>query len=449
MKRYITVAAAAVLVLIGAILLFAAVTGREDMAYSGTEEITSVLNDIAKTAEDHRTDLSVLDGDGYGVDAVILGMANEVLWSNTRHDIPKGISVEMAVKHRMPYVYLTDDGGIWGTLIVLDDGMAAQKALRTRMIAVLCICAGSIIIVMTVFGTYIYREIVVPFRKMQGFAGRIAEGRLDEPLMRDRNGMFGVFSESFDIMREELAASRKRELSLQKKERELVASLSHDLKTPVTGIKLASELMQMRLSVKAGPAADTADGDKIVLDRSDISSMMADAQGIHEKADQIDALVTDLFTSVLDDLGEFKVSCTDEDTSVLCDMIRRYDDRWLTVIGEVPAVIVSIDKKRMAQVIGNIISNSYKYAGTAIDVTFRISGSFLEMCIADQGPGVPADEIDLITNKFYRGKAWADSSTEGNGLGLYIAKTLMVKMGGDLAAASDNGLSVTLIIPLS
>ena len=52
--------------------------------------------------------------------------------------------------------------------------------------------------------------------------------------------MFGAFSESFDIMREELKASGARELSLQKKERELIASLSHDLKTPVTGIKLTT-----------------------------------------------------------------------------------------------------------------------------------------------------------------------------------------------------------------
>ena len=65
---------------------------------------------------------------------------------------------------------------------------------------------------------------------MKDFASDIAGGRLDSPLVMDRGNMFGAFSESFDIMREELAESKKRELVLQKKERELVASLSHDLK---------------------------------------------------------------------------------------------------------------------------------------------------------------------------------------------------------------------------
>jgi signal transduction histidine kinase len=72
------------------------------------------------------------------------------------------------------------------------------------------------------------------------------------------------------------------------------------------------------------------------------------------------------------------------------------------------------------------------------------------MQIADQGPGVPSSEIDLITNKFYRGKDWQDTDKDGNGLGLYIARSLMTKMNGDLIAESDGaGLKITLVIPLS
>ena len=104
----------------------------------------------------------------------------------------------------------------------------------------------------------------------------------------------------------------------------------------------------------------------------------------------------------------------------------------------------------MSQVIGNVISNSYKYADTRIDIAFRISGKYLEMQITDHGPGVPKAEIDLITNKFYRGKDWRDTDKDGNGLGLYIAKMLMNKMSGDLLVESDGrGVKVTLVIPLS
>ena len=119
-------------------------------------------------------------------------------------------------------------------------------------------------------------------------------------------------------------------------------------------------------------------------------------------------------------------------------------------VPEAPQVVVSIDKKRMAQVIGNVISNSYKYADTKIDIGYRLSEGYMEMRIRDYGPGVPASELDLITNKFYRGKDWKDTEKDGNGLGLYISKNLMKKMNGDLIAESDgDGLTITLIIPLS
>ena len=171
--------------------------------------------------------------------------------------------------------------------------------------------------------------------------------------------------------------------------------------------------------------------------------------GIIQKTEQINNLVNDLFASTLEDLGEFKVNCRDEDSNALGEIVKSCDDRRLAVVGDIPEVIVSIDLQRMAQVIGNIISNSYKYAGTPIDISFGLSGGFLEMRIQDHGPGVPSDEIELITNKFYRGKEWADSGTGGNGLGLYIARTLMRKMNGDLIPESGDGLTVTLVIPLS
>ena len=71
------------------------------------------------------------------------------------------------------------------------------------------------------------------------------------------------------------------------------------------------------------------------------------------------------------------------------------------------------------------------------------------MRIADHGPGVAPDEIDHITERFYRGRGRGDSPDQGAGLGLFIAKTLMEKMGGNLVAENTGaGLSVTLMIKL-
>ncbi|MCQ2516273.1 MAG: HAMP domain-containing histidine kinase, partial [Saccharofermentans sp.] len=222
---------------------------------------------------------------------------------------------------------------------------------------------------------------------------------------------------------------------LQKKERELVASLSHDLKTPITGIKVTTELLQAKL---------TGTDESFAQDYND------KLQNIMKKADQIDNLVSDLFESTLDDLGEIKVNLSDEDASVLNDIIARYDDRSLVRCPESLSVIINIDLRRMGQVIGNIISNSYKYANTVIDVEYKVVDDYLSMCIRDYGPGVAPDELGLITNKFYRGKTTSDSKVDGSGLGLYISKMLMTKMNGELIPESvGNGLAITLLIPLS
>ena len=130
--------------------------------------------------------------------------------------------------------------------------------------------------------------------------------------------------------------------------------------------------------------------------------------------------------------------------------VRSFDNKERVIMGDIPPVVINIDKKRMAQVIGNVIANSYKYADTVIDISYVLVDGFLEMNIRDHGPGVPENELDLITNKFYRGKDWENTDRDGNGMGLYIAKTLMKKMSGDLIAESDgDGLLIKLIIPLS
>ncbi len=441
MKSYIRITVLTAVIFLVGIILLAVLTSKTVTQDTSRQTITA-LNDIARTAEAHRSELDILSGNNYNGDFVILDMTDNVLYSNT--DEKDKLTVEKAIQKRYPYQYLKDDSGVWGCVIMTDDGLDGYRMLRLRFIAGMSVGGVIILLGMVGFGVYLNRNVITPFKRMQSFAGKVASGRLDEPLAMDRDNLFGAFSESFDIMREELSASKQRELELQKKERELVASLSHDLKTPVTGIKLAAELLQMRLSVKA----ENSDSD-ITFSRDETNSINDSVDGILQKSEQINALVSDLFTATLDDLGEFKVNCRDENSAVLADIVKSCDDKHYAVMGELPQVIISIDRKRMAQVIGNIISNSYKYADTAINVDFKLSEGFLEMRLQDHGQGVPSDEIELITNKFYRGKEWADSEKDGNGLGLYIAKSLMKKMNGDLTAESDGGLAVTLVIPLS
>ncbi len=428
MKRYYRFIVLLVLLLavgLSAVVKFA---GTED--FSQNNEDVLLLNEIA-----HKMIMDDMPPENTDSEReyVILDINGNVLYDN-RSDHSEMITVETAMKLRYPYTYIIENNQIIGS-VVLADSRKRFDRLRTDIIAVYCVCGFLLIGSAAAFGAYIRKTVILPFAKMKDFASYVAAGDLDRSLEMDKGNMFGAFSESFDIMREELKASRARELSLQKKERELIASLSHDLKTPVTGIKLTSELMAAVFSQN--------EGQEITVTQDMIVKM----NNVYKKADEIALLVGDLFSSTLEDLGAFKVNCADENSAVITALVSEYDDRGLVRISEIPQVIVHMDKLRLSQVIGNILFNSYKYAGTPIDISFRLDDPFLEVSIRDSGPGVPEDEIALITHKFYRGKEHGDK--EGSGLGLYIARILMDKMGGELSVRSENGLCVTLLIPLS
>lgn len=428
MRRYYRAAVLLMLLLAAGLIAVVKLTAAHNDT-AGSEDVL-FLNEIAHKAAEG--DIPTESG-SQTREFVILDSNGSTLFDN-RRDRSEKLTAETAVRNRLPYTYIIRNGKITGS-VILADAEKLSDMIRGRIIAAYIGCSLLLISAVLAFGAYVRRTIILPFNRMKDFAAFVAAGDLDKPLEMDRDNMFGAFSESFDIMREELKASRSRELELQKKERELVASLSHDIKTPVTGIKLTSELMA---AVFSG-----SEGHELTI----TPDMTAKMNNIGKRADEINALISDLFSSTLEDIGEFKVELNDENSAVIAEIIEKYDDRGLVRAADIPKVIIHTDRIRLSQVIGNIIYNSYKYADTPIDISFRLTDGFLETAVSDSGPGVDEDEIELITNKFYRGKA--QSGKEGSGLGLYIAKMLMEKMGGGLDISSRNGLCVRILIPLS
>lgn len=432
MKNYVRVIILVCITFVIGMIGYTAIMEKHFHDFTGNDVDVIQLNDIRETAKENWDTLQNLDSEDFGVDFVVLDNVGNVLYNSGFIKGEAKLTVEEAVKNRYPYSYVVRDDQVVGCVIMIDSGEELYINMRNGMLLGFGICGLTILLGALLLGLYIQKNIIVPFKQMEDFAGKVAEGKLDEPLLTEKNNMFGVFSESFDIMREELAESRKREQALQRKEKELVASLSHDLKTPITGIKLSAELLKAKLTVQG------------------IENLDQIADNIYKKADQMDLLVSDLFSYTLDDLSEFTMNCQDEESGVLSDIIKKNDDKGCIVQSSIPSVLIHIDVKRFNQVIGNIIANSYKYADTKIDVNYRIIEEYLEMQIRDYGPGVPKKELQLITNKFYRGKGVADTKKEGSGLGLYISKTLMEKMNGEMICKSEGeGLTVTLLIPLS
>ena len=264
-----------------------------------------------------------------------------------------------------------------------------------------------------IVGIIVCRLYIVPFKKMK------------------------KHTEDHDHICEELERTREREIELRQRQSELLADLGRQLSDPVEGIMASCDIIKTKIAT--GAAKDAEDGS--VLERT---------ESIHRKADKMGAIVNDMLTSALDELGEFKVDCSDTESRIIDDMIKRYDDRDLVTDAAIPYVLVHIDANRMSQVIGNIIDNSYKYANTPIEISYLLTDDYLQMRILDHGPGVADDETELVTTRFYRSRQFADDGSDGRGLGLYSAKTIMEKMGGQLLVENTGeGFCVTLLIKLS
>lgn len=337
------------------------------------------------------------------------------------------ISIYEAVKERAVILDVTVNALPAGKVIIHNDYREVLKSAVTRVYVIAFVTFTAIALLCIFYILYINSTVFKPFSKLQRFARNVAAGNLDIPLEMDRKNLFGAFSESFDMMREELEKARKSEYLANLSKKELIAGLSHDIKTPVSSIKAISELMLV-----------LASGEK---ERQRLNT-------IYYKAEQINLLVNDMFHATLEELNELKVTIREELSTVLADIIHNanYFDR--ITHDPIPQCILSTDTLRLQQVFDNVLGNSYKYANTAVYIAFRMTDDYLEVHITDSGPGVSPDELPLLFNKFHRGRNAQGQS--GSGLGLYISKYFMNKMNGDILCQNlEKGFKVTLKLKLA
>ncbi|MDE7326488.1 MAG: ATP-binding protein, partial [Lachnospiraceae bacterium] len=169
---------------------------------------------------------------------------------------------------------------------------------------------------------------------------------------------------------------------------------------------------------------------------------------IIQKADQINTLVTNLFSATLEELHELSVTPTDLKSEELRTLLQNADYLHRAEIPPVPACILFADRLRLQQVFDNIFANSYKYADTNINVTVRMEEKYLTVCIEDCGGGIDESELPLLKEKFKRGSN--TRNIDGAGLGLYISDYCMEKMLGRLNISNgQRGLKATVWIALS
>ena len=335
-------------------------------------------------------------------------------------------SVNDAIKTRGLILDLEVDGKVIGK-VIFDYSMDEQlNGVKTKII-MLSVIVGVLQIVILVFWyIYIRKSIITPFKNLNSFAERVAGGNLDMPLEMDKGHVFGAFTESFDLMRTELKKARIAEKKASDDKKEMIAKLSHDIKTPIASIKSTSEI-----------------GYEVT--KEDRTKEMFGV--INAKTDQIKSLVDNLFTSSVHDITEIDVNPGMQPSDIITGLISNSDYLKRAGAFTIPECNVFIDKLRLQQVFDNIFMNSYKYADTSIKINAETAGDYLIIRIADEGPGVKEEEIPLLTEKFKRGSNAVDK--DGAGLGLYLTNYFVEKMNGKLGLRNlEKGFEVAVYLRL-
>lgn len=300
--------------------------------------------------------------------------------------------------------------------------MAVKKQCQKNLLSLFAI---SMLYLMVVF-SYISLQIIRPFIRLEKYAQQIAEGNLDVKLQYERKNFFGAFTWAFDHMREELTISRMNEKKAIEDNKTIIATLSHDIKTPISSIRAYSEALEAGL--------DTS-----------YEKRQGYLNIIINKCDEVTKLTNDLVQHSLSELDKLEILSQQIQIHELLLKIF-HDFNYSQINMELPfcEAEVMVDKKRMAQVIGNIIGNAQKYAPQAhLSVRTELGEREYIIYIKDNGPGIPPEDMPFIFDKFYRGHN--AQNCEGSGLGLYIVKYILNKMEGEIELINKEDGLLTII----
>jgi two-component system OmpR family sensor kinase len=215
-----------------------------------------------------------------------------------------------------------------------------------------------------------------------------------------------------------------------------LADVSHELRTPLTVIKANADLMRMMK----------------VVDFESLNS-------IEEETDRLTRMVGDLLLLAQAESGKLPLTFqTVELDTILFDVLKELrllaGDRVQLKISEIDQVQVNGDPDRLKQVLVNLISNAIKYTPGKGTVTLELSkvADQSRLIIRDTGPGIPAEDLPHIFERFYRAeKSRTRAKSAGFGLGLSIAYWIINNHGGRIEVDSQEGqgTSFTIWLPLS
>lgn len=304
---------------------------------------------------------------------------------------------------------------------------------RTLLVGV-----GSIIAVCLLFAWRISRGIARPLRELVTATSYIAEGNLDSRVRISARNELGDLGEAFNTMVDKLQESLSREKALDNSRRELIANVSHDLRTPLTSIRGYVE--GLRDGVAQNP-------DKV----------KRYLEVIHEKTLSLDRLIADLFRLSQLDTGQLemkpqRIGASELLTGIAAQFQPDIERAGINIHTEIPEglPVIEVDRDRIEQALGNIIENAIKYtpSGGTISLMAMAEPKGVRVMVADTGEGIAPEDLPRVFERLYRGEKSRSRQSGGTGLGLAIAKQIIEAHNGRIWVESEKGQGSRFYISL-
>lgn len=293
-------------------------------------------------------------------------------------------------------------------------------------------------ITLTIYKIYrlVNKDILEPIEEMHKSSTEILKGNYLKKVTYDYYGEIGEFSHEFEKMRDSLLVASEKAEKLKIAEKELLACISHDLKTPIANI--------------SGYCEGIIDG--VVKEEKDVKRY---ARIILKKVKVLTKLLDDILELSKAEINQMSINKKEiysqeffeallEEISIdVCSSRRVF-----TLEGEIPNLFINIDTEKITQVMNNVISNSIKYTkeNGIINVSFLRLNEGLEIRVKDDGIGIGAEDVSLVFNKFYRSEKHRNQNISGSGLGLAIAKYIIEMHNGSIQLISDKHSGTTVVI---
>jgi two-component system sensor histidine kinase CpxA len=265
------------------------------------------------------------------------------------------------------------------------------------------------------------RGITRTIARMMMATRQIADGRFEVRVNLRRRDELGSLAESIDQMAARLDG-------LVRGQKRFLGDIAHELCAPLARLQMSLGILENRVT-----------GEEAAFVR-----------GAAEKAEQIAALVGELLSFSKASFGASSVKLQPVALAdILADVLRREetpaDEVRVSIPGETR---VSADPELLTRALANLVRNARQHAATPVAITATRSGDDVSILVADDGPGVPEDELPRIFDAFYRLDASRTRATGGSGLGLAIVKTCVESCCGTVTARNrePHGLEVRVLL---